>query len=119
MGLYSINTKRGDTLRSSVYTISLSSDELSAYIPVDLTDCEILMQVKTKATDDHSVLEFSTSTATITISAPALSGIFYTEPRIVDVPASKYVYDIQLTLSNGRVLSPVSDYFNVTQDVSR
>jgi len=77
------------------------------------------MQIKTKATDDHSVLEFSTSTSTITISAPALSGVFYTEPRIVDVPANKYVYDIQITLNTGRILTPVSDYFNVTQDVSR
>lgn len=119
MGLYQITTKRGDSYKGSCYTISLSNPELSAYVPVDLTDCEVLMQVKTKATDDHSVLEFSTSTATISISTPAVSGVFYTEPRIVDVPANKYVYDIQITLNTGRILTPVSDYFNVTQDVSR
>jgi hypothetical protein len=119
MGNFQIQCKRGDTYRGSQYTFSLSSVELSAYIPVDLTDASILMQVKHKATDDENVLEFSTSTATISISAPALSGIFYTEPRIIEVDANKYVYDIQITLNTGRILTPVSDNFLVTQDVSR
>lgn len=119
MGAYQISVKKGNTYRGSQYSISLSSVALSTLVPVDLTGASILMQVKHKPTDDDAVIEFSTSTSTITISAPSLSGIFYTQPRIIDVCADKYVYDVQITLNTGRVITPISDNFLVSQDVSR
>lgn len=118
MGLYHIQTRRGDTYRGSVYSISLSNSDLSAFVPLDLTDAVIIMQVKKQKTDDESVLEFSTTDSTIVITDP-LSGIFNTVERIIEVEANKYYYDIQVSLNTGRVITPVDDTFSITQDVTR
>lgn len=118
MGAYAIVAKKGDTYRGSNYIISLSNSQLSAFEPLNLTDASILMQVKKQKIDEECVLQFSTSDSTIIISEP-LSGIFNTVQRIVDVESNKYFYDIQITLSSGRIITPVSDNFSVTQDVSR
>lgn len=109
---FDIVTKRGDTYNGAVFTI----EHTSGY-PVDLTGASILMQIKKSASDDEPVLEF-TETDGITIT-DAVNGQFQIDEVIIEILPKIYQYDIQITLSNGKVKTPIDGTFTVSSDVSR
>lgn len=102
---------RGDTFPGFVMTISLNGE------PVDLTGSTITMQIKKQACDDTAQLEFSSNDG-ITIIEP-LSGSFQLDESIISIDPRSYVYDIQLELSSGKVITPVGGVFVVYNDVTR
>jgi hypothetical protein len=70
---------------------------LSQGLPVDLTDCNINLQVRSANSVASPVfIEFSTIDDTILIVEP-LSGIICIPPRIVNIPVGNYNYDLQVT----------------------
>lgn len=109
---FDINVKRGDTYDGCVFTI-----EYEDHTPLDLTGASILMQIKKSASDDEPVLEF-TDTDGITIT-DAINGEFQIDEVIIDILPKIYQYDIQVTLSNGKVKTFVEGKFTVNSDISR
>lgn len=70
---------------------------LSQGLPIDLTDCNIALQVRSvNSVASPAFIEFSTIDDTILIIEP-LSGIISIPPRIVDIPVGRYNYDLQVT----------------------
>ncbi len=86
--------------------------------PVDLTDATILMQVKRNPSYSTAQLEYSTDLGNIVITE-AVNGLVSLPANIVDIVPRVYVYDLQITLSTGRVITPFSGTFTVNSDVSR
>lgn len=109
---YDIVTKRGDTYDGCVFTI-----EYEDHTPLDLTGATILLQIKKSASDDTPVLEF-TETDGITIT-DAANGEFQIDEVIIDICPKIYKYDIQITLSSGKVKTFIEGDFTVTSDISR
>jgi hypothetical protein len=70
---------------------------LSQGLPMDLTDCNITLQVRSANSVASPVfIEFSTIDDTIVIIEP-LSGIIFIPPRTINIPVGRYNYDLQVT----------------------
>ena len=105
--------KRGDTF------LGISEIEvLINGVAVDITGASILMQLKKVAGSSDVAKEFSTDNALITIT-DATAGKFAIESCIIDIIPFNYVYDIEVTLATGRVLTVVEGTWEILADVSR
>ena len=116
---YDLEVYKRDTWDGVQITMTRSSDNGQTYIPIDLNNTNILMQVKINASDDTNVLELSTSNNTITI-VNASNGIFKINPINIDLSAGMYYYDIQFTFTaSEKVKTYIYGTFNVIQDVTQ
>lgn len=107
MSDYDITIKRGDTW------LGANCEFLLNNVAVDLTDATILSQVKRAASDETPVQILAT-----TIS-DATAGKFTIDACIFDLSPRAYVYDVQITLASGRVVTPIDGTLTITSDVSR
>lgn len=105
------STKRGDTWSGATVTVTEND------VAMDLTDASILMQLKRDACDSSYVLELSTGSG-ITITNAA-DGQFTIDAVIIGLTPKNYVYDVQITLASGRIVTILEGTFTVEQDVSR
>lgn len=112
MANFDITVKRGDTFKGLTFEFLLNGS------PVDLTSAIIRMQVKKKASDSEAVLEFLTSNNTLVIT-DAINGVFQLPESIIEAVPKVYVYDVEMTLNTGRVITPFNGNFEVTEDVTR
>lgn len=87
-------------------------------VAVDLTGALIRMQLRKGYCDSVVALEFSTEDGTILIDSP-LNGEFSVEPRIIDITAKQYVYDLEVTLQDGRVITIIQGKFTILPTVTR
>lgn len=109
---FDISTKRGDTWQGAQFTISLNS------VALDLTGAAIVMQLRKTASDTEVILQFSSSAGSIVITNPT-GGAFAINPVIIDVAPRVYDYDVEITLSDGRVITPITGLFEIVKDVTR
>jgi hypothetical protein len=109
---YNLSCPQGDTWSG------LTVEFLIADSPVDLTGATIKMQLRKTYCDTAIAHEFSTENGSIVVDAPA-TGIFAVEPTIMNISPKQYVYDIEVTLSSGRVITIVSGNFLITPTVTR
>jgi hypothetical protein len=108
-----LSARKGDTWNG--FSMSITKNGT----PVDLTDAELLMQLKKKPSDTDAQLEFSSlSAADYTITTNSVSS-FSVDPTIIDINANDYFYDFQITFADGVVLTPFEGTFTIFQDVSR
>lgn len=111
MALNFSNTK-GDTFNEVPFQIKIND------VSVDLTGAIIKMQLKTKAIDTCAALTLiSTANAGLTITG-ALSGLFKINEQIIDIPVFNYLYDIQITFSDGTVKTWIKGNFNITPEIT-
>lgn len=101
---------KGDTFDGEQFTILINNS------PSDLTDAHIKMDVR-KIKTGTAVLRLSTDAGGISITEPA-SGIFQIDPQIIDIPAAKYFYDIQITYPTGLVKTYIEGTWTILQDVT-
>ena len=106
------STPQGDTWQGLTVQFLISS------VPVNLTGASILMQLRKTFCDSTVALEFSTGNSTIVIDNP-LTGHFSVEPIIISINPRQYVYDIQVTLASGRVITIIEGNFTITPTVTR
>lgn len=85
--------------------------------PVDLTGASIKMQVKENQATETALLEFSTADG-ITIDNAA-GGVFSIGKSDVGVSAGLFVYDVQVTLSNGDRHTVLYGTWRILPDVTR
>ncbi|MCD0459961.1 hypothetical protein [Roseiconus lacunae] len=104
----------GDTWQGFAETVLAYADES----PINLAGASLLMQVKRRRSDRMPVLELSSDTSDITI-VDATGGVFSISPQSIDLNPGDYVYDLQVTLRNGDVMTPIQGNWKITSDVSR
>lgn len=116
MDTYDFEVVKGDTWDGVTFTILVNG------APLNLAGAHILCQFKTAPTSDP-LLTFSDVPdednvgGGIVFPAP-LTGEFTIEPTIINLPAGKYVFDIQFTLASGVVKTYIRGTMTVVQDVS-
>ena len=106
-----LSTKRGDTWNGAIFEILLNGSAL------DLTGATILCQLKKNKSDNTAVVEFTELDGITITDAP--NGVFRIDETIINVVPKAYYYDIQVTLQDGTVITPVDGTFTVSEDVSR
>ena len=106
--------KKGDTFDQVAFQVKIND------VVVDLTGATIRMQLRKSYDDTVAALSLtSASSAGITITN-ASEGRFKINTQIIDIPVYNYVYDIQITFSDGTVKSSwIYGGFIVTNDVTR
>lgn len=109
---YFKDCKRGDTFNGR--TITLQNDDLT---PVDLTGATAIMQFRA-ITNGNVIFEFKTADGSITIPTPT-SGALMMMPRLMNVPANNYLFDLQIKFQNQSVKTILSNFWNITNDISR
>lgn len=111
---FNIQTVRGDTWPGFSTTITRNSSALN------LTGATVRMQLKKSAGDSCYQLEFSSLSTlenVITITEP-LSGKFTVEPEIITLTPREYIYDTQVMLGDGEVITILKGTFTVEQDIT-
>lgn len=98
--------KRGDTFYQTPINIKVNNVDL------DLTDAVILMQLRK---EPGGVIAF---TPDLTIT-DAEGGDFQIDEQIINIPACRYQYDIQITLADDTVITWISGLFIINDDISR
>jgi len=112
MALNFTHTK-GDTFNEVAFEVKKNGTA------INLTGATIKMQLRKLYTDVSAALSLtSASSAGITITN-ASAGQFKINEQIIDIEVFNYVYDIQFTLSSGKVKTYVKGGFNVTPEVTR
>jgi hypothetical protein len=83
----------------------------------DITDALIKMQFKTQV---NAPVAFAWLTSDNTISIiDALTGIVTMNAKVIDVAVGTYIYDCQITFSDGRVQTFFGGTMTITQDISK
>ena len=109
---------KGDTWDGFKFKIEDETEVGSGiYEPRDLSGCNIISQFRSSQ-NGSVIFEFKTSDNSITIPTPE-NGEFILMPRIINVTAMTYIFDVQLTYFSGVVESFDPDYFKIIQDISK
>lgn len=117
--VYNINVKSGDEWWAFQATITNVTDPEVGPQPVNLLGASIVMQVRKAPCNNNLIYEFSTENEKIGIT-DAENGVFRVNSQIIDIPAGRYVYDIEVRNSGlGYVRTIVKGDFNVIEDVTR
>ncbi|MCD0459962.1 hypothetical protein [Roseiconus lacunae] len=85
---------------------------------IKLGGAVITLQVKRRRTDRMPALELSSATGDIQI-VDSMAGVISIGSRRINLMPGAYVFDIQITLSNGDVITPVQGTWLITPDVTR
>jgi len=103
---------QGDTFEEVNFAIIKNA------VALDLTGAIIKMQLR-KECGGIPILSFtSVANAGLTI-ANAIGGLFNINKRIINIPEYYYLYDIEITFSNGDVKTWVEGNFVIKCDITR
>jgi len=105
------NHKRGDTWKGMIMTCRDNN-----LLPVNLTGYTVISSFK-DGPSGSLMFEFKTSNNTILIPVGTDGKIHFIK-RKMDVPAGRYVFDVELTSPTGDVETIVESYWEITQDIS-
>ncbi|MDM4014636.1 hypothetical protein [Roseiconus lacunae] len=85
---------------------------------IKLGGASITLQIKRRRTDRMPALEFSSATGDIQI-VDSMAGVISIGSRQISLTPGVYVFDIQITFSNGDVITPIQGAWVITPDVTR
>ena len=103
---------KGDTFESVNFAVVKNS------VALNLTGAVIKMQLK-KECGGIPILSFTTvASAGLTITN-ASGGLFKINKQIINIAEFNYVYDIEITFSNGDVKTWVEGNFTINCDITR
>lgn len=112
MALYNFkNHRKGDSFDGVEFTITVNSS------PLILTGASIRMDMR-ETPLGTLVKSFYSPDGGITISSPTTAGKFVLDKQIIDIPAFKYYYDIQILLETDEIHTYIWGFFEVKQDVT-
>ncbi len=100
---------QGDTFLGTTFQLFDGNDD-----PLDLTGCAAKMQIRRTA-GNSVVLEWTTTDDSILISTNEIA----MQPKPLYVTEYPYRYDLEVTYSDGRVLTIIYGIFPVQTDISR
>lgn len=104
--------KQGDTWNGGVFEIKNADTT-----PFNLSGYTVKSDFKTSA-NGFAVFSFNSTDGTITIPNPA-NGKIYFMPKIIDVVANDYIFDLQITSAVGIVNTIASGYWRITPDITK
>jgi len=110
MKVYNFTHIRGDTYRGAIFTITVNNE------PLDLTNATILCQFKKSASFNPALTW--TELNGITIINTPLHNQFKFNSQIIDIESGNYVYDIQITLNSGDVVTYIKGNLTLVESVS-
>ena len=110
MGL-NLTAKRNASFEAVIFTMLVNG------VAQDLTGSTIKMQIRKEPGGVAFTSLTSVGSAGITITTPT-SGVFQINKQIFSIPAYSYVYDIQITYSDGTVKSYIDGAFNVLPNIT-
>ena len=103
---------RGDTFNGLKFTVLVND------IAVDLTNATIIMDLRLTPTG-VVVKSFTTvGSGGITINSDPTTGKFVFDAQIIDLPAAKYVYDIEIDFQSGLIKTYIGGTWEIIQDVT-
>ncbi len=106
---------KGDTFEAVNFAMTTGVPAVA----INLTGAVIKMQLRKQACDLVKVLSLtSVLSAGITITNP-ISGLFKINKQIINIDPFNYVYDIEITFTDGSVKTYISGFFNVSPDITR
>jgi hypothetical protein len=110
--------KKGDTWSGISITVEESEivNNVEVFTPLDLTGYMAISRFKNNPSGS-TIFEFKSSDGTLAIPNP-LNGEIIFQPRIMNVLASKYVFDVQITAPNGDIETICDGIWNIVQDIS-
>jgi hypothetical protein len=119
-----MSSKTAD-LRPAQYNVKIWRNDTWAQVfalladttPIDLSGCNILIQIRPTPASSVVTLELSTDDSSIIIGGVDSNQI--TLNKIVDIPACSYVYDMNVTFPSGEVKTYLWGNFIVQEDVSK
>jgi hypothetical protein len=104
---------RGDSWQGfAEIAVTLNGD------PLDLSGASARMQIRRSKGSPTVLLEWSTGDDTISFTEPS-EGKFAIAGRVIDLPPGEVVFDIELTLASGRVLTVAGGSWLIVGDVTR
>jgi len=107
---------KGDTFNECLFEMLI--EESSVYVPINITDAVIRMQLRKEAGQPVALSLTSVSNQGITITNGPL-GLFKINEQVIDIPAKSYEYDIEIEFPTGKILTYVRGNFNVINDITR
>lgn len=106
---------RGDTWDGLRMTVQTTDGQ--TVTPVDLTGASIRMQLRRKPGSE--ILQAWTTLAADIVITDAVAGQFSVLPSIIDVRGGVYQFDIEITLADNTVMTPVAGTITITEDITR
>ena len=103
--------RKGDTFSGAEFTVTVNGT------PLVLTGATIRMDMR-ETPLGTLVKSFSSPSSGITISTPTTAGKFVLDKQVIDIPAFKYFYDIQILLETGEIHTYIWGFFEIKQDVT-
>jgi hypothetical protein len=109
---YNISShRRGDTWDGiNSITISVNGS------PINLTGATVKMEFR-QSLDSPVALTLSTTNNSILITN-AVGGVIQIPAKKIEIPFAKYLYDLQVTFSNGVVKTYMSGTWEITADIT-
>lgn len=108
-GTYNIRARlAGDTWPGLSFTITVNE------VPVDFTGCTVDMAFKRRSRLGKLEWLLSSETGAITVD----DNIITVTPRLLTLKPDSYVYDLQVTFSDGTVRTYVKGSFQVLSDIT-
>jgi len=102
--------KKGDTFKSVNFEVVGN--------PILPSLSVVKMQLRKECGEVIALSLTSDLNAGITITN-AVAGLFKINTQIIDIPKSMYIYDIQLTFSDGMVKTWLSGFFTIECDITQ
>jgi hypothetical protein len=103
--------RRGDTW-NGINSITITVNN----VPVNFTGASIKMEFR-QSIDSPVVLTLSTQASSIIITNPA-AGVIQIPARMIEIPYSKYLYDLQVTFPSGVVKTYMSGTWTIAPDIT-
>lgn len=100
-------------------TFDLSMRYLLDEQEVDLTTHSAKMQVREKHTSENALIELSSSNGLITLGADSTIKLLISSVVTATFPAKEYVYDLEVTDTQGHTDRIIEGLFIVTPEVTR
>jgi NADH:ubiquinone oxidoreductase subunit K len=104
--------KKGDTFEAVNFEILVNS------VALNLTGATLRMQLRKEFGGVVFLSLTSVASAGITITN-AVSGLFKINKQIINIDASNYIYDIELTKADGTVKTYINGNFLISNDITR
>lgn len=104
--------KRGDTFSPPAILVNEVSG--SSY---DFTNYHASLQIKSKKTDETSILVLTDENGGITLTSGSIA--LYVSATDMDIEPGDYYYDLQMIYPSGIVKTWLQGVFSVSQDVTR
>ncbi len=111
-GKAALEIEQGATFRQAIHWASGGQS-------VDLTGCSAVMQIRETFESELPLATLQSADGGITLDDAGNIALYLSAGDTAQLPAGKYVYDLEITLANGDIKRLLSGTVTVTREVTR